>query len=86
MERGEAMNFIHFYMIEKGVSEEEAGDHVRDLMGYLWKKLNKAIIKDSVHAPASVKISLQVIRCVCRYRDFFWHSKQTKSRLCEDNP
>ncbi|XVE52797.1 hypothetical protein DITRI_Ditri02bG0152900 [Diplodiscus trichospermus] len=30
MERGESMNFIHFYMNEKGASEEAAGDHVKD--------------------------------------------------------
>ncbi|KAK9026065.1 hypothetical protein V6N11_038913 [Hibiscus sabdariffa] len=74
MERGESINFIHFYMIEKGVSEEKACDHVEGLMREIWKKLNKAMLKDSVHAAAIVKFALQLIRCTYRiykYGDFF---------------
>ncbi|KAE8680306.1 3R-linalool synthase, putative isoform 2 [Hibiscus syriacus] len=74
MKRGESMNFIHFYMIEKGVTEEEASDHVQGLLINLWKKLNKAIIEDSIRAPAVVKLAALMIRCVHRiykYGDFF---------------
>ncbi|GMJ10484.1 terpene synthase 03 [Hibiscus trionum] len=74
MERGESINFIYFYMIEKGVSEEKACDHVKGLMRNIWKRLNKAMLKDSVYAPAIVKFALQMIRCTCRmykYGDFF---------------
>ncbi|GMJ02861.1 terpene synthase 02 [Hibiscus trionum] len=74
MERGESMNFIHFYMIEKGVSEEEARDHVKGLITDLWKKMNKAVIEDLVRAPATVKVGVNIIRCVHRiykYGDFF---------------
>ncbi|XP_039026989.1 gamma-terpinene synthase, chloroplastic-like [Hibiscus syriacus] len=74
MERGESMNFTHFYMIQKGVTEEEASDHVQGLLINLWKKLNKAIIEDSIRAPAVVKLAALMIRCVHRlykYGDFF---------------
>ncbi|KAK9005290.1 hypothetical protein V6N11_042733 [Hibiscus sabdariffa] len=82
MERGESMNFIHFYMLEKGVSEEETRDHVKVLMKDLWKKLNKAMIKDSVRAPVIVKVVVRVMRCCHRiyhYGDFFGtQSKQNQ--------
>ncbi|EOY13936.1 3R-linalool synthase, putative isoform 2 [Theobroma cacao] len=74
MKRGESMNFIHFYMTQEGVSEEEARDHVKGLIRNLWKKLNKAIVKDSVRAPGIVKVAVEMTRCVHRiyhYGDWF---------------
>ncbi|KAK8623118.1 hypothetical protein V6N13_118011 [Hibiscus sabdariffa] len=74
MERGESMNFVHFYMIEKGVSKEEACDHVKGLIRNLWRRMNKAIIQDSARAPAIVKVGVNMIRSVYRmykYGDFF---------------
>ncbi|KAE8691168.1 3R-linalool synthase, putative isoform 2 [Hibiscus syriacus] len=85
MERGESMNLIHFYMIGKGVSEDEARDHVKGLIRYLWKRFNKAVIKDSVGAPVVVKVALRVTRSchrIYRYGDFF--GPQTKqNQECE---
>ncbi|XVF77857.1 hypothetical protein PTKIN_Ptkin14bG0080900 [Pterospermum kingtungense] len=74
MERGESMNFIHFYMMEKGASEEEARDHVKGLIRNLWKKMNKAILKDSERAPEVVKVALDMTRTTHRiyqYGDWF---------------
>ncbi|XVF77847.1 hypothetical protein PTKIN_Ptkin14bG0080000 [Pterospermum kingtungense] len=79
MERGESMNFIHFYMMEKGASEEEAHDHVKGLIRNLWKKLNKAILKDSDRAPAVVKVALDVTRTGHRtYQYGDWFGIQSK--------
>ncbi|KAK8623119.1 hypothetical protein V6N13_118012 [Hibiscus sabdariffa] len=85
MESGESMNFMHFYMVEKGVCEAEASDHVKGLIRDLWKKLNKAILKDSAHAPAIVKLVLRMARCnhrLYQYGDFFTsQSKQNQVSL-----
>ncbi|XWS10164.1 hypothetical protein CRYUN_Cryun39dG0052000 [Craigia yunnanensis] len=79
MERGESMNFIHFYMIEKGASEEEASDHVKGLIRNLWKKLNKAIVKDSHRAPAIVKVTVEMTRSIHRmYQYGDWFGIQSK--------
>ena len=40
MERGKVVNSIQLYMIEHGVSEEEAQDHIKSLISYSWEKLN----------------------------------------------
>ncbi|KAL4311144.1 hypothetical protein GQ457_01G007800 [Hibiscus cannabinus] len=74
MERGESMNFVHFYMIEKGVSKEEACGHVNGLIRNLWRRMNKAIIEDSARAPATVEVGVNMMRSVYRmykYGDFF---------------
>ncbi|XVF77851.1 hypothetical protein PTKIN_Ptkin14bG0080300 [Pterospermum kingtungense] len=79
MERGETMNFIHFYMIQKGASEEETCDHVKGLIRNLWKKLNKAILKDSDRAPAVVKVALDMTRTTHRiYQYGDWFGIQSK--------
>ncbi|XWS10348.1 hypothetical protein CRYUN_Cryun39dG0069400 [Craigia yunnanensis] len=79
MERGESMNFIHLYMIEKGASEEEASDHVKGLIRNLWKKLNKAIVKDSHRAPDIVNVSVEMTRCTHRiYQYGDWFGIQSK--------
>ncbi|KAK8623116.1 hypothetical protein V6N13_118009 [Hibiscus sabdariffa] len=93
MERGESMNFIHFYMIEKGASEEEACDHVKGLTRDLWKRMNKAIIEDSVRAPAAVKVCVNMMRCVYhmyKYGDFFGiqtkHNQECVKSILEPIP
>ena len=79
MERGESMNFIHFYMIEKGASEQEASDHVKGLIRNLWKKLNKAIVKDSHRGPAIVNVAVEMTRCTHRiYQYGDWFGIQSK--------
>ncbi|XVE99149.1 hypothetical protein REPUB_Repub03eG0172500 [Reevesia pubescens] len=47
MERGDIPKAVQSYMIEKGVSEEEARDHVKDLISYSWKKINEEIVDNS---------------------------------------
>ncbi|XP_017979597.1 PREDICTED: probable terpene synthase 9 [Theobroma cacao] len=79
MKRGESMNFIHFYMTQEGVSEEEARDHVKALIRNLWKKLNKVIVKDSLRAPDIVKVAVEMTRCTHRiYQYGDWFGIQSK--------
>ncbi|GMJ02858.1 terpene synthase 03 [Hibiscus trionum] len=84
MESGEPMNFMHFYMMEKGVCEAEAGDYVKGLIRNLWKKLNKAIVKDSAHAPAVIKLVLRMARCNHRLYQFgdFFTSQSKQNQAC----
>ncbi|OMO72198.1 hypothetical protein COLO4_27757 [Corchorus olitorius] len=63
IERGETVNFINCYMIEEGVSEEEARDHMEVLKRDLWKKLNKYIIEYSVDASSIIaKVVVNMVR------------------------
>ncbi|OMP12050.1 hypothetical protein COLO4_03493 [Corchorus olitorius] len=74
MERGESMNLIYYYMIEKGVSEEETRDYVKSLIRNLWKKLNKSVAENSIRAPGIVEVALATTRCANRiyhYGDWF---------------
>ncbi|XP_022746844.1 probable terpene synthase 9 [Durio zibethinus] len=47
MERGDIPKAVQSYMIEKGVSEEEARDHVKNMISYSWKKINEEIVDKS---------------------------------------
>ncbi|OMO57318.1 hypothetical protein CCACVL1_25843 [Corchorus capsularis] len=79
MERGENMNFIYCYMKQKGVSEEEATDHVKDLIRNSWKKFNKSIVGNYGRAPAIVNVALGLTRCVHRmYQYGDWYGIQSK--------
>lgn len=58
-------------MVQEGVSEEDARDHIEGLISYSWKKLNEESARDSL--PNSVvKISLNIARtaqCIYRHGD-----------------
>ncbi|XVE68686.1 hypothetical protein DITRI_Ditri09bG0088700 [Diplodiscus trichospermus] len=47
MERGDIPKAVQSYMIEKGVSEEEARDHVKSMISHSWKKINEEIVDNS---------------------------------------
>ncbi|KAK8356214.1 hypothetical protein V6Z12_A05G340300 [Gossypium hirsutum] len=44
MERGDIPKAVQCYMIEKGVSEEKARNHVKELISNSWKKINEEIL------------------------------------------
>ncbi|GMI85132.1 terpene synthase 02 [Hibiscus trionum] len=66
MERGEITNSIQCYMIQESVSEEEARDHVKDLISASWKKLNKLV----AHPCGFARNALAMTRCVHRMYQF----------------
>ncbi|XP_052177104.1 probable terpene synthase 9 [Diospyros lotus] len=59
--RGDAAKSIQCYMIEEGVSEEEAREHIKGLMGFSWRKLNEASARNN-HAKSLVKMCLNMAR------------------------
>ncbi|OMO63295.1 hypothetical protein COLO4_32555 [Corchorus olitorius] len=84
IERGETLNFINCYMIQEGVSEEEARDHMEGLKRKFWKKLNKYIIEYSVDAPNIAKVVVNMVRVTHRiYRGgkYDWFGVRPKADL-----
>ena len=79
MERGENTNYIYCYMVQEGVSEEEAMDELRALIRSMWKKFNKAIAENYGRAPEIVKVALTMVRCVHYiYQSGDWFGIQSK--------
>ncbi|XWS10204.1 hypothetical protein CRYUN_Cryun39dG0055100 [Craigia yunnanensis] len=73
MKRGKVVNSIQLYMIEHGVSEEEAQDHIKCLINYSWMKLNELVVRNS-YPLRIVKLAMDMARCVHRmykYDDFY---------------
>ena len=73
MERGKVVNSIQLYMIEHGVSEEEAQDHIKSLISYSWMKFNELVVRNS-YPLRIVKLAMDMARCIQRiykYDDFF---------------
>ncbi|OMO72194.1 hypothetical protein COLO4_27753 [Corchorus olitorius] len=84
MKRGETLNFINCYMVQEGVSEEEARDHLEGLIRNLWKKLNKLIIEYSVDAPSIPKVVVNVTRSahhIYRGGKYDWFGVRPKADL-----
>ncbi|MBA0729021.1 hypothetical protein Golax_025981 [Gossypium laxum] len=78
MERGETTNSIQCYMIQ-GVSEEEARDHIKDLICDSWKKLNKLVAGSSLPT-GFAETALAMTRCVQRMYQFSdWFGIQSKA-------
>ncbi|KAK8519737.1 hypothetical protein V6N13_031774 [Hibiscus sabdariffa] len=69
MKRGEVTNSIQCYMIEEGVSEEEARDYVKCLTSESWKRLNKLVLDPSLPT-GFAKSALTMTRCVQRMYQF----------------
>ncbi|KAK8579714.1 hypothetical protein V6N13_142882 [Hibiscus sabdariffa] len=68
MERGDIPKAVQSYMIEKGVSEEEAREHVKALISYAWKKINEEIV-DNCFPQVIVKLSKNMARTAqCMYQ------------------
>ncbi|XP_059452169.1 probable terpene synthase 9 isoform X2 [Corylus avellana] len=69
--RGDVVKSIECYMVQEGVSKEEAQDHIKRLISSSWKKLNEESAKSSL--PKSVvKMSLNMARtaqCIYQHGD-----------------
>ncbi|XVE68692.1 hypothetical protein DITRI_Ditri09bG0089300 [Diplodiscus trichospermus] len=71
MERGDIPKAMEIYMIEKGVSEEEARDHIKNMISHSWKKMNKEIA-DNSFPKAIVNLSKNMARsaqCIYQHGD-----------------
>ncbi|OMO62869.1 hypothetical protein CCACVL1_22598 [Corchorus capsularis] len=68
MERGDIPKAVQSYMIEKDVSEEEARDHVKEMISTSWKKINEEIVHNSF-PQVIVKLSKNMARTAqCMYQ------------------
>ncbi|KAE8666347.1 putative terpene synthase 9 [Hibiscus syriacus] len=68
MERGDIPKAVQSYMIEKGVSEEEARDHVKELISYAWKKMNEEVV-DNCFPQVMVNLAKNMARTAqCMYQ------------------
>ncbi|KAK3184303.1 hypothetical protein Dsin_031589 [Dipteronia sinensis] len=73
IKRGDVAKIIQCYMNEEGVSEEEARDRIKGLIGNSWKKVNEIKIKKNNDLPKSmVKMCLNMARtaqCLFQHGD-----------------
>ncbi|TYH73716.1 hypothetical protein ES332_D05G348500v1 [Gossypium tomentosum] len=68
MERGDIPKAVQCYMIEKGVTEEKARNHVKELISNSWKKINEEIF-DNRFPRVIVNLSKNMTRTVkCMYQ------------------
>ncbi|KAI8006164.1 putative terpene synthase 9 [Camellia lanceoleosa] len=78
--RGDLAKSIQYYMMEKGVTEEQAQDHIKGLISFSWRKLNETIAKNS--NPKSIiltTLSLNMARTAqCIYQHVDGVGKSTR--------
>ncbi|XVE98683.1 hypothetical protein REPUB_Repub03eG0128800 [Reevesia pubescens] len=80
MEKEKTTNSIQCYMIQEGVSQEEARDHMKGLISGSLKKLNKCITDNHSLPIAFANAALSMIRCVqLMYQFGDWFAIQTKA-------
>ncbi|TYG70570.1 hypothetical protein ES288_D05G324200v1 [Gossypium darwinii] len=71
MERKDIPKAVQSYTIEKGVSEEKARNHVKELISNSWKKINEEIL-DSRFSRVIVNLSKNMARtaqCIYQHGD-----------------
>lgn len=82
--RGDVAKSVQCYMIEEGISEEQARTRVIDLISFSWKKLNEEIATNSF-PKSMVSMSLNMARtaqCIFQHGDGIGKSTGvTKDRL-----
>ncbi|KAL9457599.1 hypothetical protein AB3S75_006611 [Citrus x aurantiifolia] len=62
LKRGDVAKSIQCYMIEEGISEEEARDRIKSLIIYSWKKLNGKNLYKSDFPESMAKMCLDMSR------------------------
>ncbi|XVF07395.1 hypothetical protein REPUB_Repub06bG0135200 [Reevesia pubescens] len=79
MEKEKTTNSIQCYMIQEGVSQEEARDHLKGLISDSLKKLNNCIADNHSLPIAFANAALSMTRCVqLMYQFGDWFAIQTK--------
>nr|WBW04262.1 terpene synthase [Ficus altissima] len=71
--RGDVAKVVQCYMVEKGISEEEAINHTKELISQSWKMMNKEIISKNNSVPNSmVRMCVNMARtaqCIFQHGD-----------------
>ncbi|XP_057956380.1 probable terpene synthase 9 [Malania oleifera] len=83
--RGDVLKSIQCYMMEEGITEEEARERVKALIHHSWKKMNKEITAKTSLPKVTMKLSLNMARtaqCIFQHGDGIGTSNGvTKDRL-----
>ncbi|XP_011009233.1 PREDICTED: terpene synthase 10-like [Populus euphratica] len=72
LKRGDISKSIQCYMHEAGVSEEKARDHIRNLIGNIWKKINDYQFVNPLISQTFIGIAMNLARmaqCMYQYGD-----------------
>ncbi|KAL9413312.1 hypothetical protein AB3S75_041897 [Citrus x aurantiifolia] len=74
LKRGDVPKSIQCYMHETGVSEDEAREHIRDLIAETWTKMNSARFGNPPYLPdVFIEIAMNLVRmsqCMYLLRKF----------------
>ncbi|KAL9416404.1 hypothetical protein AB3S75_039572 [Citrus x aurantiifolia] len=85
LKRGDVPKSIQCYMHETGVSEDEAREHIRDLIAETWMKLNSARFGNPPYLPdVFIGIAMNLVRmsqCMYLYGDGHGVQENTKDRV-----
>ncbi|XP_022971751.1 terpene synthase 10-like [Cucurbita maxima] len=72
LERGDVPKSIQCYMNDTGASENNAREHIKNLIDETWKKLNTAEVKNSILPHVFIQIAKNLARmgqCMYQYGD-----------------
>lgn len=72
LERGDVPKSIQCYMNDTGASENNAREHIRNLIDVTWKKLNKAEVENSIFPQVFIERAKNLARmaqCMYQYGD-----------------
>ncbi|KAL7233775.1 hypothetical protein ACSBR1_017396 [Camellia fascicularis] len=70
--KGDIPKSIQCHMHETGVSEEDAREHIKYLIGETWKKMNRDRVMDSPFSQTFIEIAMNLARmaqCMYQYGD-----------------
>ncbi|KAL3538331.1 hypothetical protein ACH5RR_001697 [Cinchona calisaya] len=85
LKRGDVPKSIQCYMNEAGVSEEEAREYIKYLIGETWKRMNKERLANSPFSQTFIEIAMNLGRmaqCMYQHGDGHGHSNfHTKERI-----
>ncbi|KAF6154360.1 hypothetical protein GIB67_026816 [Kingdonia uniflora] len=85
LERGDVPKSIQCYMHDTGASEETAREHIQELIGKTWKKMNKECIAYSPFPQSFISAALGLARMAqCMYQYGDGHGapdRETKDRV-----
>ncbi|KAH9699981.1 Beta-myrcene/(E)-beta-ocimene synthase 2 [Citrus sinensis] len=85
LKRGDVPKSIQCYMHETGVSEDEAREHIRDLIAETWMKMNSARFGNPPYLPdVFIGMAMNLVRmsqCMYLYGDGHGVQENTKDRV-----
>ncbi|KAF8411657.1 hypothetical protein HHK36_004215 [Tetracentron sinense] len=78
LERGDVPKSIQCYMHESGVSEEVAREHIKQLIGETWKKMNKDRVSSGFPQP----FTRYPKACTSMEMDMVFQTERPRSEFC----